>query len=92
MSDRLNTQLPESFKPLLWSLKWEEVDINEDKEDIIIAAVNEGTLDHWRWIIETYGKDEIRRVLARRLETEFHPESRNLAKIIFSVPGFKHAG
>lgn len=82
---------PAFFKPLLWSLKWECVDVNEDREDIIMAAVNEGTLDHWRWIIETYGKDEIRRVLGRRLETEFHPESRNLAKIVFSVLKFRHA-
>lgn len=84
-------KLPESFKPLLWSLKWDALDTEKDKEDIIVAAVNEGNLEHWRWIIETYGKEEIRRVLAKRLETEFHPESRNLAKVIFSIPHFRHA-
>jgi len=82
---------PEIFKPLLWSLRWDEIDINEDKEDIIVGAVNEGALNHWHWIIATYGKDEIRHVLGRRLETEFHPESRNLARVIFSIPEFKHA-
>lgn len=63
----------------------------EDKEDIIVSAVNEGTLDHWRWIVNAYGKETIRKVLERRLVTEFHPESRNLAKIIFSVSNFRHA-
>ena len=84
-------KLPDFFKPLLWSLKWDSIDIDEDKEDIIVNTVNEGTLDHWRWIINAYGKKEIRRVLERRLASEFHPESRNLAKIIFSVPHFQHA-
>lgn len=85
------TTLPDSFKPLLWSLKWDALNLDKDKEDIIVAAVNEGTLEHWRWIIETYGKETIRRVLEGRLETEFHPESRNLAKVVFSIPYFRHA-
>lgn len=84
-------KLPDFFKPLLWSLKWEDLDIQEDKEDIIVAAVNEGTLDHWRWIIDAYGKEEICRVLGHRLSSEFHAESRNLAKVIFGISEFKHA-
>lgn len=84
-------KLPDFFKPILWSLKWDKLDVDEDKEDIIVAAVNEGTLDHWRWIIATYGKEEIRKILEKRLSSEFHPESRHLAKIIFSVPEFRHA-
>lgn len=79
------------FRSLLWSLRWKDVDINEDKEDIIVNAVNEGTLRHWHWIIKMYGEEKIRRVLKRRLASEFHPESRNLAKVVFSVPQFRHA-
>jgi len=82
---------PEMFKPLLWSLKWEDIDIQEDKEDIIINTINEGALAHWRWLTETYGKETIRRVLERRLDSEFHPESRNLARILFSLSELRHA-
>lgn len=84
-------QLPEMFRPLLWWGRWEDVDAEEDKEDIIVSAVNEGTLHHWRWLVNTYGKETIRKILEKRLATEFHPESRNLAKVIFSVSGFRHA-
>lgn len=83
--------LPELFRPLLWSLKWEDVDINKDKNDIILGAVNEGTLAHWRWIIKTYGKETIRQVLSKRMATEFHPESRNLAKVVFDLPPLSYA-
>lgn len=78
-------RVPALFRPLLWSLNWEALDAWEDREDIIMAALNEGRLEHVQWIITTYGKDEIRSVLARRLATEFHPESRNLATMI--IPG-----
>ena len=83
-------QLPEMFRPLLWGLNWDALDVEKDREDIIVAAVNEGTLAHWRWLIQIYGKDTIRRVLERRLDTEFHPESRNLAQVIFSIPHLRH--
>lgn len=81
---------PASFRPLLWSLKWDKVDVEEDKEDIIMSAVNEGTLDQWRWIIKTYGKETIQRVLKRRLDSEIHPESRNLARVLFSLHPSSH--
>ena len=91
MAIRLKKKLPAFFKPLLWSFRWEDLNIQDDKEDIIINTVNEGTLRHWRWIIKIYGKNEIRRILTKRLTSEFHPESRNLAKIIFGIPSFRQA-
>jgi len=87
----MKKQPPEIFRPFMWWTKWEDLDVQEDKEDIIVSAVNEGTLDHWRWIIKTYGREEIRKILQKRLATEFHPESRNLAKLMFSVSDFRHA-
>ncbi len=83
--------IPESFRPILWSLKWDNLDINKDKNDIILNTVNEGTLAQWRWIVKTYGKETIREILAKRLATEFHPESRNLARVIFDLPPLSYA-
>jgi len=85
----LRKQPPKMFKPLLWGLKWNALNIWENKEEIILAALNYGKLKHISWIIKTYGKDEIRKVLARRLETEIYPESRNLARVLFSVSNFR---
>lgn len=82
---------PSSFRPLLWWLRWDDLDIEQDKEDIIVNTINEGTLDQWRWVISAYGKKTIRNILEKRLETEFHPESRNLAKIVFHLSPFRHA-
>jgi len=56
-----------------------------------VNTVNEGTLEQWRWMIAAYGKDTIRRVLERHLDSEFHPESRNLAKVVFLLSQFRHA-
>ena len=84
-------KLPEMFRPLLWSVKWTDLDVNEDKTDIIMNTINDGTLAHWRWIIGTYGREAIRALLSKRLVTEFHPESYQLARVIFDLPPLHHA-
>ena len=82
---------PKIFQPLLWSFQWRDIDVVEDKDAIIVNAVNEGTLAHWHWLIQTYGKKTIKQVLEQHLASEFHPESRNLAKVVFSLSKFRHA-
>ena len=80
--------IPLDVRPLLWYLKQDALDIQEDKHDIIINIVNEGTMQQWHWLVAAYGKDEIKHVLEQRLATEFHPESRHLAEIVFGVHQF----
>jgi len=91
MSNLVALSLPEMFRPLLWSFDFEHLDLERHKEDIIVNAINEGSLEHWRWLAKTYGPTTIRRVLAGRLATEFHPESRRLAEVIFDLPPLRHA-
>lgn len=86
-----NNKLPESLRPLLWGLKWDDLNLKDDKEDIILGVVNGGKLADWKWLQSVYGKGIIRRVLEKRLSSEFYPESRNLAKIFFGVSSFRHA-
>ncbi|MEK9173506.1 MAG: hypothetical protein AAB594_02985 [Patescibacteria group bacterium] len=90
-SFKSDNSLPTSFRPLLWSWRWKDIDTQRDKEEIIVSVINEGSLDHWRWIVKTYGKSEIKKILEKRLVSEFHPESRNLAKVLFSFSKFRHA-
>lgn len=80
--------IPPNIKPLFWYLRRDAIDVEKDKHDIIVNVVNEGTMDQWRWLIDAYGKDEIRHVLEQRLATEFHTESRHLAELLFDVKQF----
>ena len=91
MKTQSNTKVPGNLRPLLWSLRWKELNTEKDKEDIIVNTVNDGTLAQWKWLIKTFGKGTIRRILMGRLATEFHPESRNLARIVFNIPRFRNA-
>lgn len=84
-------QPPEMFRPLLWGLKWDALDVWKDRRAIVLAAMTNGRLEHLRWIIDAYGKKEITLVLSQCLVTELHAGARNLARVLFDVTDFKYA-
>ena len=83
-------KLPESFRPLLWSYDFEKIDPEKHKKTIIVNAINYGDLDHWRWLYNTY-HDNISEILANLQFTEFRPEVRELAGLIFKVKSLENA-
>jgi hypothetical protein len=88
---RSSKKPPQSFRPLLWSLRWSDIDVQQDKHDIIVNTINDGTIKQWRWLIDTYGKRTVRSTIKKRLATEFHPESLHLAREIFGIRNLPYA-
>jgi len=88
-----NSQLPESFRPYLWSYDFSKIDPRQDKKTIIVNAINYGTLKEWRWLRDYYGEKEIRRVLTTIPVTELKPRAGKLAGLVFSIKKeeFHHA-
>ncbi len=87
------SSLPEIFRDVLWSYKVENLDIEKNKKTIIIQALNYGTLDHWRWLEETYGQGEIQNVLQELPKTALRKHVRKLVTLIFNTKeqDFNHA-
>lgn len=83
--------LPASFRPILWSYRFDAIDPEKDKRTIIVNTINYGNLDHWKWIAATYGKSEVRKILGSIPSSEIRPRVRRLASIIFSIDQFSDA-
>ena len=83
--------LPEFFKPLLWSYDFDSLDLSKNKKDIILNAINYGDLKHWRWIINYYGKDEVKKVLESVSVWELRSRVRKLASLIFELQDLNYA-
>lgn len=85
-----NPKLPEMFRSLMWSYKFEEIDPDVHYGELVVNTVNYGTLKHWRWLVDYFGKDRMKQILEERWETEFNRESLHLAQIIFGINQFRH--
>lgn len=85
------TDLPDFFRPILWSYNFSSIDSEKDKKTIIVNAINYGDLKHWKWVKENYGAEPVRQILGNITATELRPPALRLASIIFSVKNFNYA-
>ena len=84
-------QLPEFFKPLLWSYDMEAVDPVKHKRAIIVNTINYGDLKHWRWLVDFYGGKNMQDFLSELPQTELRKRVQPLVKRLFSLRDFSHA-
>jgi hypothetical protein len=87
----MDTALPESLRPLLWSYDFTKIDPVKHRKTIIVQAINYGTLMDWRWLCSRYGRATVRDVLSSISATEIRPHARRLAGLLFGVDRFHYA-
>jgi len=84
-------RLPSFLKPFFWSYNWEALELEKDKEVIIRQTIKYGDLQHWRWLINQYGLEEVRGVIKRVPETDLRPSLQKLLKLILGIDHFLYA-
>ena len=83
--DNNRQNLPEFFRPLLWSYDFDALDPASHKKTIILSALNYGNMHHWRWITDRYGKEEIKNIVEAVSATEFKPRTGRLVETFFDA-------
>lgn len=91
MNKSKNTKLPEMFRPLTWSYKFNEMDAERDKHVIIVNAINYGDLEHWRWVVDYYGKTELKSIIASIPFSEFRPGAIKLIGLLLNLNVLNYA-
>ncbi len=84
-------KLPEYFRPLMWSYRFEDVDAEEDKRTIIVNSVNYGDLQHWHWLFNHYGKSTLKTMLANIPFSEFRPGAIKLMGLFLNLNRLNYA-
>jgi hypothetical protein len=87
----MQTSLPEIFRPILWSYDFEKIDPAKHEKTIVVHAINYGSLLHWRWLLNHYGRARLRQILSTIPATELKPLSRHLASLVFGIERFNYA-
>lgn len=86
-----NNFLPQIFKPLLWSYRFEEINPKDNKRTIIVNSINYGDLPHWKWLFQQYGKQDLRQTIANIPFSEFHPRAIKLMGLLLNLTKLKYA-
>ena len=63
MSQEEKTQVPEFLRSYFWDVAFEELEVKKHASFITKRVLDRGNLFDIRWLIKTYGRDEIKKVV-----------------------------
>jgi|SRR3989344_2457927 len=63
MKQERKTQVPESLRPYFWDVEFEKLGIKTHALLVIKRVLDRGNLNDIRWLVKTYGKDAIKKVV-----------------------------
>ncbi|MBI4004984.1 hypothetical protein HY358_02515 [Candidatus Roizmanbacteria bacterium] len=63
MKQEAKKELPQSFQSYFWDVEFEKLEIKRSAHLIIKRVLDRGNLSDIRWLLKTYGKDEIKKVV-----------------------------
>lgn len=77
-----NKKLPRFLKGYFWSVKFNDLDINKDKDYIIHQILCYGDLGSMKWLFKTYGRKSIKESFIKKPVKIYRPQTFNWAKNI----------
>lgn len=83
--------LPEFFLPLLWAYDFYSIDLERNKQRIIINTINYGQWKHWQWIVNYYGGENIKQFIENTPISEFRSRALKLVSILLGIKNLKYA-
>ena len=77
--------LPTFLKSNFWFVKFNELDLERDKEFIIFQILNYGGFEDWKWLFSNYPHDVIRRIVGESLATAWFSRTLYLWQKILNI-------
>lgn len=75
--------IPKEFSKYFWSYDFRKLDVKKHQARIFVNLLNYGDLESWKWLVNTYGKPGCREMLSEIQPSEFRPQARTLAELMF---------
>lgn len=63
MNQEEKIQIPEFLRPYFWDVEFEDLEIKKHAFLVIKRVLDRGNLRDIRWLVATYGKDSIKKVV-----------------------------
>ncbi len=85
------SELPSFFEPLFWELNYSSLDPEENNRTIVVRTINHGRWEHWQWLVNYYGKDNLGELISEIPVSEFRKPALNLISLLLGIERMKYA-
>jgi hypothetical protein len=89
----MNTKrnFPQFFETLFWYRDFSKLDLQKDREEIMIQTINYGNWKHWQWLFGYYGIAETKKIIQDIPATAFRKRVLRLIFLILKLNKLKYA-
>lgn len=81
----MRNELPDSFRPLFWDADFSKIDSGKDEKVVIERIINYGSLSQWRFLVDFYGKEKVKKIVEEMPASAFRPQTLRLAELLLGV-------
>lgn len=78
-------KVPLSFKPFLWSYDFDKLDLEKNKQTIIMQILYFGNIKQWRELFHIYGYDQVKNIFKNSRPDEWQYKAINFWKLKFDL-------
>jgi len=84
-------KVPRWFQKLYWWGNSSKIDSKYNQRVVVTQVINRGDLNQWRWLVQTYGKDELRDLVRNIPASEFRPRALKLISLLLGISKMNYA-
>ncbi len=88
---KTSKKIPKDLQPILWSYNLDLLDLERDKNRIVINIINYGKWKQWQWLVKQYSREEIRKIIKETPITEFRSRALKLISLLLNIKHFQYA-
>ena len=84
-------RIPEWFQKLYWWGNSSKIDARRNQRVVVVQTINQGNLDQWKWLVQTYGKNELREMIRNIPVSEFRRGALKLISLLLGISKMNYA-
>lgn len=79
------------FQKFYWWGDVSKLDAQRDKKTIIVQLVNYGGWNQWKWLVETYKREGLKKIIREIPASEFRAGALKLISLLLGIKHLKYA-
>ena len=91
MKKQSSLEIPGWFQKFYWWGDASKMNAERDKRTIIVQLINHGGWAHWKWLVETYQKEELKKIIRETPASEFRSGALKLISLLLGIKQMKYA-
>ncbi|HEY4509923.1 MAG TPA: hypothetical protein VJC15_02985 [Candidatus Paceibacterota bacterium] len=91
MENQRPRDIPKWFRKFYWWGDASKVDLERDTKTIIVQLINHGAWSHWKWLVQTYGKEKLKNIIREIPTSEFRSSALKLISLLLGIEQMKYA-